>query len=80
MSMRTNFGSTASVATWTFAGLSGRDRKPQTVRPTDGSAATSTSTGMNALVRIVGSMMAHTASASWMGAEPGRSRIGCVGV
>jgi hypothetical protein len=38
--MRTNFGSSASVATWTLAGLPGRVRKSHTVRPADSSAFT----------------------------------------
>ena len=33
MSIATNFGSSASVAKWTFAGLPLRNRKSQTVRP-----------------------------------------------
>ena len=76
--MRTNFGSSASIAKWTFAGLSGRDRKSHTERPAANSAFTSTSTGMNSIVKIVGSMIAHTANASWIGATPDRCKIGCV--
>jgi hypothetical protein len=34
--------------------------------------------GMNSVVRIVGSMMAQTARASWTGTPPVRSFTGCV--